>query len=151
MNIQRISAMPSISEYSVTWESSSQEARHDGSWHNSDAAQPSIHAARLQASLRTAEIVTPQQNHAQQTTNENPETRKTWKTLCHKAAMICGLAILPSFACVAAGPIFLLVPASLALLFIVLALAGGKPHEALQTRLAIRRAEVAHFDSRGST
>lgn len=151
MNIQRISAMPSISEESVAWESSSQEARHDGSWHNSDAAQNSIHAARLQASLRTAEIVTPQQNHAQQTTNENPETRKTWKTLCHKAAMIFGLAILPSFACVAAGPIFLLVPASLALLFIVFALAVGKPHEALQTRLDIRRAEVSSFDFRGMT
>lgn len=151
MNIQRISAMPSISEDSVTWEASSQEARHDGSWHNSDADQNSVHASRLERTLRTVEIVRHEISTPQQTNVPLEKRNETWKTVCHHASMICGLAILPSFASVAAGPIFLVIPASLTVLFIGFGLASGKPSEALQNRLAMRREEVKNFDSRGST
>lgn len=151
MKITQMIAMPSIPENPITKKISSQDARLDGSWHNSDADQNSVHASRLERTLRTVEIVRHEISTPQQTNVPLENRNETWKTVCHHASMICGLAILPSFASVVAGPIFLVIPASLTVLFIGFGLASGKPSEALQNSLAIRRDKVKNFDSRGST
>lgn len=140
--------MPSISESQTVWETSSQEACQDGSWHNSDAAANAIHAAKLERALRNAAPAQPSRPQNQQIASFSEGTGNTWKNLFHKASMACGLAILPSFALLALGPLGLLAPACLALAFITLALLGGKPSEAIQATRARRAVEVANSDNR---
>ena len=154
MNIGRIGAMPSISENTVTWEASSQEAREEGSWHNSDAAQNAIHAARLESTLRNAEVPSNQRTQPQQAPtppNQHPETRKAWRILCHRVSLTCAIAILPSFACLVIGPFGLIPPAVLAVLFAVFQLLSGKPNEAELAKINAESAELQNFDFRGMT
>ena len=154
MNSPRISAMPSISENTVTWEASSQEAAQEGSWHNSDAAQNAIHAARLESTLRAAEVPSHQSTQPPQAPtqpNQPPETRKAWRTIFHRASLACGIAILPSFACLAIGPLGLIAPAGLAVLFVAFELLSGKANEAERAQINSARAALQNFDFRGMT
>ena len=149
MNIQQIKAMPSISEKQVTWETSSQEARQEGSWHNSDLAANAIYAAQIERTVRNMENVQPARSTSQQNQEISiQEPRKTWKKICHSLSMACGLGILPSFALLAFGPLGLLAPVCLTIGFITLALLGGKPTEAIQAARGRRAVEVSQYDPR---
>jgi len=107
--------------------------------------QPSLYAQQLERQLRIAPNVTPQSRPAQPT----PRLDRC-KDVLHKAAMICGALVLPSFACLALGPFGLIAPAALFALSVVFYLLGGKQTERMQQECEMRRAEARRFDSQCS-
>ena len=148
MRIERTIPLPKISEIEAAWESSSQEARLEGSWHNSDISQNDITACKLQKAMQKAVVPARIDSQNQQTIKPKKAVINTWKNTLHKLEMLCGLAIIPSFSFLAFGLFGLIVPAGLILAFIVLVIAGGRLTEEAESVRAARRAEVANFDPR---
>lgn len=154
MKVQNVAKMPTIQEQNQGWDVESQEARRDGSWHNSDAALNTLQAARLERCLKNAgpsinRQIEPAAQLPQQT---SPATCfKKVKNAAYIGSMICGIGILPSFAMLTLGPLGLLAPAALFVLFVALGAVAGKPTESIQAWIAARRVDGATFDPRGMT
>lgn len=106
--------------------------------------QPTMHAQRLERELKNKPNVIAQAQA--QPTQSKPI--RIYKNVMHTVAMICGALFLPSFACLALGPIGLIAPAVLLSLALTCVLLAGRPTEAMEREMAIRAAEMAEYDPR---
>lgn len=153
MNVSRIS-LSTIPEHRVEINPESQHGRIEGSWHNTDIPT-AIHAARMEHTLRSSPIAMGQSAQEQpiaQPPQERaqPQSENRFKTFCNTMANLCGIAVLPSIACIAFGVIGLVVPGALVVACVVFALLAGKPTEREQARREERHSASANFDYRGS-
>lgn len=149
MKIQ--SSMPTILEDPISRNASSQDAQIKNA-EEIISIEPNVHdiqAARLERALKTTQSKPVTIRKPINLTQKKPIV-KTWKNLCHKASMMCGVLFLPSFACLAFGLFGLLVPASLLVFGIILAVLGGRPTEKIEQARAIRAVEINEFDYRQS-
>jgi hypothetical protein len=105
--------------------------------------QPSLYAQRLERELRNRPCVEPQQTPPTQSC-----AARVCKNVLHTIAMVCGALIIPSFACLALGPIGLIAPAVLASLALTCVLLAGRPTEAMERARAIRAAAMSEYDPR---
>jgi hypothetical protein len=141
--------LPRIAESMAVWSHGSQETIITPQ-EASLVMEPNIHdiqAARLQRQMKNAQFGVQQPIRPPQPETQSP-IKNTWKNICHKAAMTCGVLFLPSFACLAFGLIGLIVPASLLVFGIALAIAGGKPTEKIERANAERAVEMSQYDPR---
>lgn len=139
--------LPIIPEHPLTIDPESQHGRIQGNWHNSEAPH-SVLAARIEHALSIANVTPIRPPSVQHNQHQHRPIVKTWKNICHKAAMTCAILILPSFACLAFGVVGLAAPAALLVASIVLALLGGKPTEEMEATRAARAAQAAEYDPR---
>lgn len=104
--------------------------------------EPSMHAQRLERAMRTAQTT---DRRAPESTPSRPV--RIYKSVCEKAALVCGALVIPSFALAAIGPIGLVAPAALAVAAVVFALIRGKPTEEILDERAQRAFEARLYDS----
>ena len=104
--------------------------------------QPSLYAQQLERKLQNRGFV--DVRIAQQ----QSKPVKVCKNVFHTMALVCGALILPSFACLALGPIGLIAPAVLLGMALTCALLAGKPTEEMQVECAIRAVEASEYDPR---
>jgi hypothetical protein len=112
MTIQPIK-LPVIVEQPQSFSPSSQNARIEGSWRNSDLAQTHIYAQRLQAQMRAAEVPT-------------VSLHDKVKTFTYRLALGCGTLAFPAIACAFFVKNGWMIPAGLAVSCLVLFLIAGK-------------------------
>lgn len=106
--------------------------------------QPTMHAQRLERELKNKPNVIAQAQA--QPTQSKPV--QVYKNFMHNASIVCGALIIPSFACLALGPIGLVAPGVLLSLALTCALIGGRPTETMERARAERAAEMAEYDPR---
>jgi hypothetical protein len=141
--------LQTVNETLAVWNPGSQEAIITPP-EASLVIEPNIHdiqAARLQRQMKNAQLGVQQPIRTPQPATQS-SIKNTWKNICHKAAMTCGVLFLPSFSFLAFGLIGLIVPASLLVLGITLAIAGGKPTEKIERANAERAVEMSQYDPR---
>lgn len=119
------------------------EVRHFTPSETTDV-QPSMYAQRLERELRGRPCVEAQA----QTPPEQSKPVQVYKNYMHNASIVCGALIIPSFACLALGPIGMVVPGVLLSLSLTCALLGGRPTEAMQQARAELSVEMAEYDPR---
>lgn len=112
MKIQNPS-MPVIPEVPASYAPSSQNARLETSFHNSDMVQNYIHAQRLQAQMSTAETT-------------KPNALDKARTVAYKAALTSGVLALATIACAFFVKNGWAIPAGFAGMCVVLFCAAGK-------------------------
>lgn len=143
--------LPTIHEDRAKWEPSSQEARLQGMT-NSDAPCV-LHAARIERQAKStpcAPVSRPQQTQQNQQNHKQSQRVKTFKNICHRAALTCCALILPSFAFVGFGPFGLVAPAVLLVAGILLFVLAGRPTDEMEAEQAEIRERARNFDCRGS-
>jgi hypothetical protein len=140
--------LPTINENFAKWEPSSQEARAEG-WTNSDAPCV-LDAVKLERRMKNSPGAPASKTERATQERQASTSLKTFKHICHRAALTCCASILPSFAFVAFGPLGLLAPAALLLAGIFLFLAAGRFTEQINNEIATRHNEIKNFDFRGS-
>lgn len=106
---------------------------------------PTPDAQRLERALRSASTNRPAAPApVRQESRQEPPAQSKWvklyKSICEKAALLCGAFILPSFVCLILGPIGLVAPAGLAVLALAFTLLRGAPTSEIRTEQN-RRAE----------
>jgi hypothetical protein len=110
--------------------------------------QPTPEALRLERQIRSMPIVTPPVAQQVQTESRIDTAVGCYKNTLHTISMICGVSVLPSFACVAFGTLGLIAPAVLASIALTCALLGGKPTEQMARARAQRAVEMSQYDPR---
>jgi hypothetical protein len=110
--------------------------------------QPTPEALRLERQIRSMPIVTPPVAQQVQTESHSETAVGCYKNTLHTISMICGVAVLPSFACVAFGTLGLIAPAVLASIALTCSLLGGKPTEQMARARAQRAVEMSQYDPR---
>jgi hypothetical protein len=110
--------------------------------------QPTLEALRLERKVRSMPTVAPRVAQPVQTEGCSDTAVGCYKNTMHTISMVCGVAVLPSFACVAFGPLWLIAPAVLASLAITCVLLGGKPTEQMARARAERAVEMSQYDPR---
>lgn len=96
----------------------------------SHPVMPTMEAARLERQIRAMPNVVPQ---ARPPIME--QTTKCLKNSCYVASMVCGIAVLPSFACLSFGTIGLVAPAALFVGFVAFSIIGGKPTSSIEASI----------------
>lgn len=89
--------------------------------------RPTMEAARLERQIRAMPNVVPQKRPPIM-----EQTTKCLKNSCYVASMVCGIAVLPSFACLSFGTIGLIAPAALFVGFVAFFLIGGEPTSSME-------------------
>jgi len=112
------------------------------------ALQPTPAALRLERQIRSMPTVAPSVAQPVQTESRSDTAVGCYKNTLHTISLVCGVAVLPSFACVAFGPLWLIAPAVLASLAITCVLLGGKPTEQMARARAERGVEMSQYDPR---
>lgn len=107
--------------------------------------QPTLSAKRLEQELKNKPNVIAQEQ-APPPAQSKPV--QVYKNYMHNASIVCGALIIPSFACLALGPIGLVAPGVLLSLSLTCALLGGRPTEAMQQARAELSVEMAEYDPR---
>ena len=110
--------------------------------------QPTPEALRLERQVRSMPTVAPRVAQPVQTESRSNTAVGCYKNTLHSISLVCGVAVLPSFACVAFGTLGLLAPAVLASLAITCLLLGGKPTEQMARARAERAVEMSQYDPR---
>ena len=104
--------------------------------------EPSIHAQRLERAMRTAQTA---DRRAPESAPSRPV--RIYKSVCEKAALVCGALVIPSFTFLVFGPIGLVAPAALAVATVVLSLIRGKPTQEIMDERAQREINARLSDS----
>jgi hypothetical protein len=105
-------------------------------------------ALRLERQVRSMATVAPRVAQPVQTESHSETALGCYKNTLHTISMICGVSVLPSFACVAFGTLGLIAPAVLASIALTCALLGGKPTEQMARARAQRAVEMSQYDPR---
>lgn len=109
---------------------------------------PTPEALRLERQIRSMPTVAPRVVEPMQTQSPSNTAVGCYKNTCHTISMVCGVAVLPSFACVAFGSLGLIAPAVLASIALTCSLLGGKPTEQMARARAQRAVEMSQYDPR---
>lgn len=109
---------------------------------------PTPEALRLERQVRSMATVAPPVAQQVQTESHSETALGCYKNTLHTISMICGVSVLPSFACVAFGTLGLIAPAVLASIALTCALLGGKPTEQMARARAQRAVEMSQYDPR---
>lgn len=112
------------------------------------ALQPTPEASRLERQIRSMPTVAPRVVQPVQTQSQSNAAVGCYKNTCHTISIICGVAVLPSFACVAIGPIGFVVPAALAVASALTYLIGGRETDGFRGCMDDIHADVESHDFR---
>lgn len=110
--------------------------------------QPTPEALRLERQVRSMATVAPRVAQPVQTESSSDTAVDCYKNTLHSISLVCGAAVIPSFAFAAFGLIGLVAPAALASLAITCILLGGKPTEQMARARAERAVEMSQYDPR---
>lgn len=105
--------LPVIVEQPSSYSPSSQNARIEGSFHQSEMVQNHLHAQRLQARMAAAET-------------QKPSTLESARTVAYKAALASGALALATIACAFFITNGWAIPVGFAVLCVLLFVAAGK-------------------------
>ena len=110
--------------------------------------QPTPEALRLERQVRSMPLAEPRVVPPIEIEQGGNKAVRCYKNTLHSISLVCGAAVIPSFAFAAFGLIGLVAPAVLASLAITCLLLGGKPTEQMARARAERAVEMSQYDPR---
>ena len=112
------------------------------------ALQPTPEALRLERQIRSMPLEEPRVVPLIEIEQRPNKAVRCYKNTLHSISLVCGVAVIPSFAFAAFGLIGLVAPAALASIAITCAFISGRPTEEMEQARAERAVEMSEYDPR---
>ena len=110
--------------------------------------QPTHDALRLERQIRNMPLAEPRVVPPIEIEQGGNKAVRCYKNTLHSISLVCGVAVIPSFAFAAFGLIGLVAPAALASIAITCAFISGRPTEEMEQARAERAVEMSEYDPR---